>query len=237
LLPIAVESLTKDFGPVRAVDDLCFTVSPGRVVGFLGPNGSGKTTTLRALLGLVHPTRGQALIGGRAYQDLPHPARQLGAVLEARAFNPGRTARDHLRVVCTEARLPRQRIDEVLALVGLEAAADRRAGGFSLGMGQRLSLAAALLGDPAVLILDEPVNGLDPSGIRWLRSLLRSLAAEGRTVLLSSHLLAEVEQTVDEVIIVDRGRLVCQRPVGELRTETSSLEDAFFALTSHRELV
>jgi ABC-2 type transport system ATP-binding protein len=237
LLPICVESLTKDFGSVRAVDDLSFTVAPGRVVGFLGPNGSGKTTTLRALLGLVDPTRGRAIIGGNAYHDLAHPARQVGAVLEARAFNPGRTARNHLRVVCTEARLPRDRVDEVLALVGLDQAADRRTGGFSLGMGQRLSLAAALLGDPGVLILDEPVNGLDPSGIRWLRSLLRSLAAEGRTVLLSSHLLAEVEQTVDEVIIVDRGRLVCQRLVEELRTETASLEDAFFALTNHKELV
>jgi ABC-2 type transport system ATP-binding protein len=237
MLPISVESLTKDFGRVRAVDDLSFTVEPGRVVGFLGPNGSGKTTTLRALLGLVRPTHGRALVGGRAYRDLANPARDVGAVLEARAFNPGRTARDHLRVVCAEARLPRRRVDEVLALVGLDDAADRRAGGFSLGMGQRLSLAAALLGDPGVLILDEPVNGLDPSGIRWLRSLLRSLAAEGRTVLLSSHLLAEVEQTVDEVIIVDRGRLVCQRPVEELRTETASLEDAFFALTNQEELV
>jgi ABC-2 type transport system ATP-binding protein len=237
LLPIRVESLTKDFGSVRAVDNLSFTIAPGRVVGFLGPNGSGKTTTLRALLGLVDPTGGRALIGGRAYHDLAHPARQVGAVLEARAFNFGRTARNHLRVVCTEALLPPDRVDDVLALVGLDEAGDRRTGGFSLGMGQRLSLAAALLGDPGVLILDEPVNGLDPGGIRWLRSLLRSLAAEGRTILLSSHLLAEVEQTVDEVIIVDRGRLVCQRPVAELRTETASLEDAFFALTNHKELV
>jgi ABC-2 type transport system ATP-binding protein len=237
LLPITVEALTKDFGRVRAVDDLSFTVAPGRVVGFLGPNGSGKTTTLRALLGLVHPTRGRALIGGRAYRDFAQPARQVGAVLESRAFNPGRTARDHLRVICAEARLPRRRVDELLALVGLDHAADRRAGGFSLGMGQRLSLAAALLGDPEVLILDEPVNGLDPGGIRWLRSLLRSLAAEGRTILLSSHLLAEVEQAVDEVIIVDRGRLVCQRPVRELRAEADSLEDAFFALTNHKEPV
>ena len=237
MLPISVESLTKDFGAVRAVDDLSFSVAPGRVVGFLGPNGSGKTTTLRALLGLVRPTRGRALIGGLAYDELAHPARQVGAVLEARAFNPGRTARDHLRVVCAEARLPQGRVDEVLALVGLDQAADRRAGGFSLGMGQRLSLAAALLGDPGVLILDEPINGLDPGGIRWLRALLRSLAAEGRTVVLSSHLLAEVEQTVDEVIIVDRGRLVCQRPVGELHTQAASLEDAFFALTSQKEPV
>jgi len=237
MLPIDVESMTKDFGSVRAVDDLSFSVAPGRVAGFLGPNGSGKTTTLRALLGLVQPTRGRALVGGRAYHELAHPAREVGAVLEARAFNPGRTARDHLRVVATEARVARGRVDEVLGLVGLEQAADRRAGGFSLGMGQRLSLAAALLGDPGVLILDEPVNGLDPSGIRWLRALLRSLADEGRTVLLSSHLLAEVEQTVDEVIIVDRGRLVCQRPVGELRTGSGSLEDAFFALTNQKELV
>jgi ABC-2 type transport system ATP-binding protein len=229
MLPISVESLSKDFGPVRAVDDLSFTVVPGQVVGFLGPNGSGKTTTLRALLGLVRPTLGRALIGGRPYAELPHPARQVGAVLEARAFNPGRTARDHLRVACTEARVPQRRVDEVLELVGLEQAADRRAGGFSLGMGQRLSLAAALLGDPGVLILDEPVNGLDPSGIRWLRALLRSLAAESRTVLLSSHLLAEVEQTVDEVIIVDRGRLVGRHQVGAV-----SLEELFFAVTSQK---
>ncbi len=237
MLDIAVESLIKDFGSVRAVDALSFTVAPGQVVGFLGPNGSGKTTTLRVLLGLVQPTSGRALIGGRAYTDLPHPAREVGAVLDARALHPGRSARDHLRVIAVEARVPRRRVDDVLELVGLEQVADRRAGGFSLGMSQRLSLAAALLGDPEVLILDEPVNGLDPSGIRWLRGLLRALADEGRTVLLSSHLLAEVEQTVDEVIIVDRGRLICQRPVGELRSAAMSLEEAFLSLTSHKELV
>ncbi len=237
MLDIAVESLIKDFGSVRAVDALSFTVAPGQVVGFLGPNGSGKTTTLRVLLGLVQPTSGRALIGGRAYIDLPHPAREVGAVLDARALHPGRSARDHLRVIAVEARVPRRRVDDVLELVGLEQVADRRAGGFSLGMSQRLSLAAALLGDPEVLILDEPVNGLDPSGIRWLRGLLRALADEGRTVLLSSHLLAEVEQTVDEVIIVDRGRLICQRPVGELRSAAMSLEEAFLSLTSHKELV
>src|SRR3954454_16791583 len=202
MLPIDVESMTKDFGSVRAVDDLSFSVAPGRVAGFLGPNGSGKTTTLRAPLGLVQPARARALVGGRAYHELAHPAREVGAVLEARAFNPGRTARDHLRAGATEARVARGRVDEVLALVGLEQAADRRAGGFSLGMGQRLSLAAALLGDPGVLILDEPVNGLDPSGIRWLRDLLRGFAGEGRTVVVSTHALAEIEQTADEVLIL-----------------------------------
>src|SRR3954447_16442419 len=237
MFQIAAGRLTKDFGRVRAVDDIEFTIEPGRVVGVLGPNGSGKTTTLRMLLGLVTPTSGEILIDGQRYAELEAPALQVGAVLEARAFHNGRTARDHLRVVATEGRLGAGRIDEVLERVGLAGAADRRAGGFSLGMGQRLSLATALLGDPGLLILDEPTNGLDPSGIRWLRALLRSLADEGRTVLLSSHLLAEVEQTVDEVIIVDRGRLVCQRPVGELRTGSGSLEDAFFALTNQKELV
>ena len=237
MLTIAVHRLTKDFGGVRAVKDLSFTVEPGTVAGFLGPNGSGKTTTLRALLGLVAPTRGQALLGGLPYARLPHPGRQVGAVLEARAFHAGRSARDHLRVVATEARLPRRRVDEVLELVRLTDAADRRAGGFSLGMGQRLSLAAALLGDPEVLVLDEPANGLDPAGIRWLRGLLRRLADEGRTVLVSSHVIAEIEQTADEVIIVDGGRLVAQGPVAALRREDRSLEDAFLALTGDGERV
>jgi ABC-2 type transport system ATP-binding protein len=228
LLPITVESLTKDFGPVRAVDDVTFELQPGRVVGFTGPNGSGKTTTLRMLLGLVTPTSGRALIGGRPYHELDEPTRRVGAVLETRAFDGGRTARDHLRVVATEARLPRARVDEVLDLVGLSDAADRRAKGFSLGMGQRLALGAALMGDPDVLILDEPTNGLDPAGIRWLREFLRGLAADGRTVLVSSHALAEVQQTADEVLILDGGRLLSHRRMSDIE----SLEDAFLNLTS-----
>ena len=227
MLEITADSLTKDFGAIRAVDDVSFEIQPGRVVGFLGPNGSGKTTTLRMLLGLVAPTSGRALIGGRPYTDIAEPRRHIGAVLEARAFHPGRTARDHLRVLAVEARVSEGRVDPVLELVGLREAADRRAGGFSLGMGQRLALAAALLGDPGVLILDEPTNGLDPVGVRWLRLLLRDLAAEGRTIILSSHALAEVAQTVDEVLILDRGQLRSHRPIAEIE----SLEDAFLELT------
>ena len=231
MLDITAESLTKDFGRIRAVDDVSFEIQPGRVVGLLGPNGSGKTTTLRMLLGLVSPTAGRAMIGGRAFAALDDPAYQVGVVLEARAFHPGRTARDHLRVVAAEAGIARRRVGEVLELVGLSEAADRRAGTFSLGMGQRLSLAAALLGDPAVLVLDEPANGLDPAGIRWLRDLLRSLAGEGRTIVLSSHVLAEVAQTVDEVLILDRGRLRAHRPMSDI----ASLEDAFLELTGQTE--
>ena len=233
MLEIAVDGLTKDFGSTRAVDNVSFEVQPGRVAGFIGSNGSGKTTTLRMLLGLVTPSSGEALIGGRRFADLEDPARQVGAVLEARAFHPGHTARDHLRVIATEARLPHRRVDEVLEIVGLTGTADRRAGTFSLGMGQRLSLAAALLGDPAVLILDEPTNGLDPAGIRWLREFLRDLAAEGRTVVLSSHALAEVQQTADEVLILDAGRLLMHRPLSAI----DSLEDAFLTLTDREERV
>ena len=229
MLDLTVEALTKDFGAVRAVDTVSFEIEPGRVVGLLGPNGSGKTTMLRILLGLVTPTRGEARIGGRRFADLDEPARQVGAVLEARSFDPRRTARDHLRVLATEARLSPWRVDEVLELVGLSEAADRRAGDFSLGMGQRLSLAAALLGDPGVLVLDEPTNGLDPAGIRWLRDLLRGFAGEGRTVLLSSHVLVEVAQTVDEVLILDRGRLRAHRRMADI----DSLEDDFLELTDH----
>jgi ABC-2 type transport system ATP-binding protein len=213
---ITVEGLTKDFGRVRAVDDLSFTIREGTIAGFLGPNGSGKTTTLRSILGLVRPTSGEALIDGRPYERLDAPSRHVGAVLDARAFHAGRTARNHLRAVAIEARVARSRVDEVLELVGLTDAADRRAGGFSLGMGQRLALGAALLGDPKVLILDEPANGLDPEGIRWLRGFLRTLAAEGHTVLVSSHGLAEIEQTVDEVIIIKDGHLVTQAPIAAL---------------------
>jgi len=207
---IAVQGLGKRFGQVVAVDDLSFEVDQGTVTGFLGPNGAGKTTTLRMLLGLVTPTAGTATIGGRAYRELAEPIREVGAVLEATSFYPGRSARDHLRVLAVEAGLqrPAVRADEVLGLVGLAEDAGRRVEGYSLGMRQRLSLAAALLGDPAVLILDEPANGLDPEGIHWLRGFLRYLADQGRTVLVSSHALAEVAQTVDEVVIIARGRLV-----------------------------
>jgi ABC-2 type transport system ATP-binding protein len=226
-MEITAHGLTKEFGSVRAVDDVTFELVPGRVIGMLGPNGSGKTTTLRMLLGLVTPTRGEALIGGRRFADLDEPARRVGAVFELRAFDGARTARDHLRVVATEARLPLERVDVVLDLVGLADAADRRAKGFSLGMGQRLSLATALLGDPDVLILDEPTNGLDPAGIRWLRGLLQGFAAEGRTVVVSSHALAEMQQTADEVLILDRGRLLAHTPMSEIE----SLEEAFLDLT------
>lgn len=213
---ITINGLTKSFGTVRAVDDLTFTVSPGRVTGFLGPNGSGKTTTLRMLLGLVEPTAGSALIGGRHYADLTSPGRTVGAALEANSFHPGRTARGHLRVFAPQVDATDTRVDEVLKIVGLTDAADRRVGGFSLGMRQRLGLATTLLGDPQVLVLDEPANGLDPHGISWLRLFLRHLASEGRTVLVSSHVLGEVQQTVDDVVIIARGRLVHASTLDEL---------------------
>jgi ABC-2 type transport system ATP-binding protein len=213
---IAVANLTKYFGKVRAVDDLSFEVEPGTVTGFLGPNGAGKTTTLRCLLGLVAPTKGTATIGGRRYADLADPLGSVGAALEASSFHPGRTARNHLRVLCAAARLPDRRADEVLQLTGLGDAANRRVRGFSMGMRQRLALAATLLGDPRVLILDEPANGLDPAGINWLREFLRYLATrQGKTVLVSSHILSEVEQTVDSVVIIAQGRLIRE---GTLRT-------------------
>ncbi|WP_448629899.1 ABC transporter ATP-binding protein [Cellulomonas soli] len=213
---LVIDHLSKQFGPVRAVDDLSFTVEPGRVTGFLGPNGAGKTTTLRMLLGLVQPSAGSATIGGRPYAAIPHPARTVGAALEAASFHPGRSALDHLRVYAPQVGVPDARAHEVLQVVGLEAVAHRRVGGFSLGMRQRLALATTLLGDPSVLLLDEPANGLDPEGIRWLRELLRALAAQGRTVLVSSHVLSEVEQTVDDVVIIARGRLVHASSLADL---------------------
>jgi ABC-2 type transport system ATP-binding protein len=213
---IDIRGLTKRFGQVLAVDQLSFDVEGGTVTGFLGPNGAGKTTTLRMLLGLVKPTQGTATINGRPYRQLPDPSHHVGAVLEAADVHPGRTARNHLRVRATAGRIDPARVDAVLDLVELAAAADRRVGDFSLGMRQRLGLAAALLGDPEVLILDEPANGLDPEGVRWLRAFLRGLARQGRAVLVSSHLLAEVAQTADTIVILDRGRLVTQSPLEEL---------------------
>jgi ABC-2 type transport system ATP-binding protein len=220
---IVVSGLTKRYGELAAVSDLSFTVQPGRVTGFLGPNGAGKTTTLRMLLGLVAPTDGGATIGGRRYVDLPEPARVVGAVLEASAAHRGRTGRNHLRANCLQAGLPMARADEVLDLVGLAPAADRKFKGYSLGMRQRLGIAAAMLGDPRVLVLDEPANGLDPEGIRWMREFLRGLAAEGRTVLVSSHLLSEMQALADDVVIVAAGRLVRQ---GTVREVVSSLGGA-----------
>ena len=213
---IDVVGLTKHFGDTIALDDLTFSVRPGVVTGFLGPNGSGKTTTLRCLLGLVTPTSGSATIDGRHYRDIENPVRTVGASLEASSFHPGRTARAHLQVMALAAGIPVARCDELLTQVGLAEVAGRRVGGFSLGMRQRLALAQALLGDPQVLLLDEPANGLDPAGIAWLRGFLRALAAEGRTVLVSSHVLSEVEQTVDDVVVITRGRLVRQGPLAEL---------------------
>jgi ABC-2 type transport system ATP-binding protein len=210
---IAVSGLTKQYRRVRAVDDLSFQVEPGRVTGFLGPNGAGKTTTLRMLLNLVTPTAGTATIGGRRYADLPDPIHTVGAVLEASSAHKGRSGRNHLRIVCAAAGLPERRVDEVLNLVGLQAAAKRKFKGYSLGMRQRLGIAAAMLGDPRVLILDEPANGLDPEGIRWMRELLQSLAAGGRTILVSSHLLSEMQLLADDVVIIAAGRLVTQGPM------------------------
>lgn len=220
---IVVSGLTKVFGTFKAVNDLSFTVEPGSVTGFLGPNGAGKTTTLRMVLGLATPTAGHATIGGLPYAQIPDPGRVVGAVLEATSFHPGRTARNHLRVYCSAAGLPDARADEVLAQVGLTEAARKTVRGFSLGMRQRLALATALLGNPRVLILDEPANGLDPEGIAWLRGFLRHLADdEKRTVLVSSHVLSEVEQTVDRVVILARGRLVRQGRLSELASDRTS---------------
>jgi len=216
---IELHGLSKSFGIVRAVDDVTAVVEAGQVTAFLGPNGAGKTTTLRMLLGLVAPTRGRATFGGRRYDEIPDPVRHVGAVLEASGFHPGRTALDHLRVLATAARLPRDAPMRALADTGLEDAARRRVGEFSLGMRQRLGLAAAMLGDPAVLVLDEPTNGLDPQGIRWLRGYVRQLADEGRTVLVSSHALSEVEQTADHVLLIVEGRLIRSSTLAALRAE------------------
>jgi ABC-2 type transport system ATP-binding protein len=213
---IEVNGLTKRFGATLAVEDLSFTVSEGRIVGFLGPNGAGKTTTLRVLLDLERATDGATSIQGVPYSALPDPAGTVGAVLDGGMLHPGRSGRNHLRALAQAGGFARSRVEELLKLVGLEEAANRRAGGYSLGMRQRLGLAAALLGDPRVLVLDEPANGLDPQGIRWLRDFLRTLAAEGRAILVSSHVLAEVAQTADDVVVIHKGRSIVQSPLGEL---------------------
>jgi len=213
---IELDGLTKRYGARVAVDDLTVRIEPGRVTGFLGPNGSGKTTTMRCIAGLTRPTAGTATVLGVPYRDLDVPMRRVGVLVDPRARHPGRTARAHLRALARSNRLPGSRVDDVLDLVGLTDVADDRAGGFSLGMGQRLGIAAALLGDPDVLLLDEPVNGLDPEGIRWVRELLRDLADEGRTVLVSSHLMSEMEDTADHLVVLGRGRLLADVPIGEL---------------------
>ncbi len=218
---IEARGLTKRYGDKLAVDQLSFTVRPGVVTGFLGPNGSGKSTTMRMIMGLDLPSAGTATVNGRRYHDLAWPLHEVGALLEAKAIHPGRSARAHLQMLAATHGIPQRRIDEVLELVGLAAVAGRRAGKFSLGMGQRLGIAAALLGDPGVLLFDEPVNGLDPDGIRWVRNLLRSLAREGRAVLVSSHLMSEMALTADEVVVIGRGRLIAETSIDELTSRSS----------------
>jgi ABC-2 type transport system ATP-binding protein len=229
---IKAQGLTKRYGSAVAVDRLSFDVRPGTVTGFLGPNGSGKSTTMRLILGLDRPDAGQVRIGGRRYRDLRWPLREVGALLEAKMFHPGRSARSHLAALAVSNDIPRPRVDEVLGMVGLTDTAGRRAGKFSLGMAQRLGIAAALLGDPGVLLLDEPVNGLDPEGIRWIRDLLKSLAGQGRTVFVSSHLISEMALTAEHLVVIGQGRLLADTSVAELSARSASLEEAFFELTS-----
>jgi ABC-2 type transport system ATP-binding protein len=228
---IEARGLVKHYRSTPAVDNLSFDVRPGTVTGFLGPNGAGKSTTMRLIMGLDRPDAGRVRISGTSYRDLRWPLREVGALLEAKAFHPGRTARAHLTALAASNAIGRRRVEEVLAATGIEGVADRRAGKFSLGMSQRLGIAAALLGDPAVLLLDEPVNGLDPEGIRWIRTLLTDLAAEGRTVLISSHLISEIAQTADALIVIGRGRLLAETTVARLSAGGRSLEEAFFQLT------
>ncbi len=213
---IELRNVTKRYGATTAVDHLSFEVRPGEVTGFLGPNGAGKSTTMRMIVGLDAPTSGTVTVDGRPYRDLRFPLRHVGALLDAKAVHPGRTARDHLRWLADSNGIGRRRVDELLELVGLAAVADRRTGGFSLGMGQRLGIATALLGDPATLLLDEPVNGLDPEGIQWIRRLLRGLADEGRSILVSSHLMSEMAQTADRLVVVGRGRLIVEGTVDDV---------------------
>ena len=229
---IEVHELRKRYGPVRALDGMTFTVLPGRVTGFAGPNGAGKSTTMRVILGLDRPDSGTALVEGRPYRSLEHPLLHVGSLLDAGALQPSRRARDHLRWLALSQQLPTRRVGEVLELTGLAAVAGRRAGGYSLGMRQRLGVAAALLGDPPVLMFDEPFNGMDPEGIVWLRGFLRSLAAEGRTVLVASHLMRELQDAADHVIVVGHGRVIADSPVAGLVGRWGSLEDAYLSLTS-----
>jgi len=229
---IRVDNVTKRFGSVVAVDGLSFDVRPGIVTGFLGPNGSGKSTTMRVIVGLDAPSAGRATINGRPYASLAWPLREVGALLEAHAFHPGRSARAHLAALAASNDIPRSRVDDVLDMVGLSGAAKRRVRGFSLGMAQRLGIAAALLGDPGVLLFDEPVNGLDPEGVRWIRDLMRGLASEGRTVFVSSHLISEMALTADRLVVIGRGRLLADTTVADLASRYATLEDAFLDLTS-----
>jgi ABC-2 type transport system ATP-binding protein len=229
---IDVRGLTKRYGRVHAVDGLSFALPRGTITGFLGPNGAGKTTTLRMLLGLARPTAGEALVFGRRYRELEHPARRVGAVLESGDFDPGRSGRNHLRVLALATSIPRSRVEELLELVELQAAADRPVRTYSLGMRQRLGLAGALLGDPELLLLDEPANGLDPAGVHWLRGFLRQFADQGRTVLVSSHVLAEIAQTVDQVLIIDHGRVITTVRLDQLAASARSLEDLYLELTA-----
>jgi len=230
---IELNRLTKTYGRTTAVAGLTLTLPPGRVTGFVGANGAGKTTTMRMLLGLARPSSGTALIGGKQYRDLAHPVRSVGAMVDPDVFHPNRSGRNALRVIARAADIRDERVDELLGLVDLSDVASRRAGSYSMGMRQRLALAAALLGDPETLVLDEPANGLDPHGVHWLRGLIRDMAAEGRTVFVSSHLLAELAQTVDDVVIIADGRLVTQQPIADLVREAShtSLEDVYLRLT------
>ena len=233
---VSCRALTKRYGDVVAVDGVSFSLEPGTVTGFLGPNGAGKTTTLRLLLGLAEPTAGEALVFGRRYRELEDPIRHVGGVLESSDYHPGRSGRNHLRTLALAAELPLARVEEVLELVQLRKAAGRPVRTYSLGMRQRLGVAAALLGDPALLILDEPANGLDPAGMRWLRTFLRRLASEGRTVLVSSHLLAEVAQTVDQIMVIDQGRLLACGRLEELTSGGQTLEDVYLELTTEAAL-
>jgi ABC-2 type transport system ATP-binding protein len=219
---IEVRGLTKRYGDKIAVDNLTFTVEPGKVTGFLGPNGAGKSTTMRLILGLDHPSSGEAMVHGQRYQGLGYPMREMGALLEAKAVHGGRTAYNHLLCLAQTNDIPKRRVDEVLGLVGLTEVAKKRSKGFSLGMSQRLGIAAALLGDPQVLMFDEPVNGLDPEGIRWIRNLMQALAAEGRTVFVSSHLMSEMETTAQDIIVIGRGKLIAQTTIDEFITENST---------------
>jgi ABC-2 type transport system ATP-binding protein len=229
---LSVRDLTKRYGEVLALDGVTFSLAPGSITGFLGPNGAGKTTTLRLLVGLARPTAGEALVFGRRYQELESPMGRVGAVLESGDFDPGRSGRNHLRALALAAQIPDGRVREMLELVELDAAADRPVRTYSLGMRQRLGLASALLGDPELLLLDEPANGLDPAGVHWLRGFLRQFAEQGRTVLVSSHVLAEVAQTVDAALIINRGRLVATVALNDLADGARSLEELYLELTA-----